>query len=179
MADPFLGELRLVGFNFAPRSWATADGQLVAISQNSALFSLLGTNFGGNGTSTFGLPNLQGSIPVGAGAAPGLSTYDVGEVGGLLNTTLIQSQMPQHTHTVLADRTAADLTTPVNTAFAKGASTPTAVNLYTTDTTPGNQVLMNPNVVTMFGNNLPHNNMMPYLTLNWIIALAGVFPQRS
>ncbi len=177
MADPFVGELRLVGFNFAPINWLTADGQLMPISRYTALFSLLGTNFGGDGKSTFGLPNLQGSIPVGAGQGPGLSLYDVGETGGVLTETLLLSEMPQHTHTIRADKTPADVTSPANNAFGKGASA--AANLYTTDTTPANQVQMNPNVVTLFGNNLPHNNLMPYLTLNWIIALVGVFPPRS
>lgn len=173
MADPFVGELRLVGFNFAPVNWATADGQLMPISRNSALFSLLGVNFGGDGKSTFGLPNLQGSIPIGAGAAPGLSTYAVGEVGGVMSVTLIQSEMPRHNHTMRADTvTEAEVTTPVGNAFAKSKSG----NLYSTSTTPA--VQMNPGIVTNSGNNLPHNNMMPYLTLNWIISLAGVFPQR-
>lgn len=177
MADPFVGELRLVGFNFAPVNWATADGQLMPISRNTALFSLLGTNFGGDGRSTFGLPNLQGSIPVGAGQGPGLSLYDVGETGGVPTETLLQTEMPQHTHTVRGDKIDANATTPANNAFGKGASSKD--NLYTTDTTPGNQVQMNSGIVTFFGNNLPHNNLMPYLTLNWIISLAGVFPPRS
>lgn len=174
MSDPFVGELRLVGFNFAPRSWATADGQLIAISQNPALFSLLGTNFGGNGVSTFGLPNLQGSIPIGAGQGPGLSLYDVGESGGVMSVTLNQSEMARHNHSLLADRANAKNTSPVADAFAKADTA--AGNLYTTKTTP--TVQMNTNIVTYFGGNLPHDNMMPYLTLNWIIALAGVFPQR-
>ncbi len=176
MADPFVGELRLVGFNFAPLNWATADGQLMPISRNTALFSLLGTNFGGNGVSTFGLPDLRASIPVGAGQGPGLSLYDVGETGGVQNETLLLAEMPQHTHTVRADRTLAEATSPANSSFGKGGSA--AANLYTTDTTPSNQVQMNTSVVTFFGGNLPHNNLMPYLTLNWIIALSGVFPQR-
>jgi microcystin-dependent protein len=175
MADPFVGELRLVGFNFAPVNWATADGQLMPISRNTALFSLLGTNFGGDGRSTFALPNLQGSIPVGAGQGPGLSVYDVGETGGLVTETLLQTEMPQHTHTVLAGKLPAEATSPANNAFTKSS----AGNLYTTDTTPSNLLQMNSSIVTFFGSNLPHNNLMPYLTLNWIIALAGVFPARS
>jgi len=174
MADPFVGELRLVGFNFAPVGWATADGQLLPISRNTALFSLLGTNFGGDGRSTFGLPNLQGSIPIGAGQGPGLSLYDVGESGGTQNVTLIQSTTPKHAHTLLADATAGSATTPANNAFARSVA---AGNLYTTNTSP--TVQMNANAVTNFGGNLPHNNLMPYLTLNWIIALQGVFPSRS
>ena len=175
MADPFVGELRLVGFNFAPFQWATADGQLMAISQNTALFSLLGTNFGGNGTSNFGLPNLQGSIPVGAGQGPGLSPYSVGEVGGVPILALTQAEMPAHTHTVKGDATPANSNTPVANTFAQAKTS--VGNLYTPSS--GGSVQMNTSIVTPFGNNLPHNNMMPYLTLNWIIALAGVFPQRS
>jgi microcystin-dependent protein len=173
MADPFIGELRLVGFNFAPLHWATADGQLLPISQNTALFSLLGTAFGGNGVSTFGLPNLQGSIPVGAGQGPGLSFYNVGETGGEQVEALLQTEMPSHTHTVQAEKTDAKDTTPSAGAYARSA----AGNVYATDT--NNLVQMSPGVLTSFGQNLPHNNMMPYLTLNWVIALAGVFPPRG
>jgi microcystin-dependent protein len=175
MADPFVGELRLVGFNFAPSNWATASGQILAISQNTPLFSLLGTRFGGNGTSTFGLPNLQGSIPVGAGQGPGLSDYTVGEVGGQPNETLLQAEMPVHTHTVRANIHDAGASTPANNAFGKGIAS--AGNLYTTNTTP--TVQMNAGAISSVGGNLPHNNMMPYLTLNWIISLYGVFPARG
>ena len=175
MADPFVGELRLVGFNFAPLNWATADGQLLPISRYTALFSLLGVNFGGNGTSTFGLPNLQGSIPVGAGQGPGLTNYSVGETGGVNPVTLLQSEMPAHTHSARADTSAADQPTPVSNAFAKPATS--VGNLYGNAT--GSKVQMNTSIVTVYGNSLPHNNLMPYLTLNWIISMAGVFPQRS
>jgi microcystin-dependent protein len=175
MSNSFLGELRLVGFNFAPINWATADGQLMPISRSTALFSLLGTNFGGDGKSTFALPNLQGNIPIGAGQGPGLSPYDVGQDGGAPTVTLAQNEMPQHTHTLRCDSTPASGTTPVNSAFARGGTG--AGNLYTTSATP--KVQMNTGIVTFYGGNLPHNNMMPYLTLNWIIALSGVFPARS
>jgi microcystin-dependent protein len=175
MSNPFLGELRLVGFNFAAINWAAADGQILPISQYTALFSLLGTNFGGDGKSNFALPNLQGSIPIGAGQAPGLSLYDVGEEGGTPTVTPIQNEMPQHTHTLRCDNTPATATTPVNNAFGRSSSAPG--NLYTTNTST--KVQMNTGIVTMYGGNLPHNNMMPYLTLNWIIALVGVFPARS
>jgi microcystin-dependent protein len=175
MSNPFLGELRLVGFNFAPVSWATADGQILPISQYTALFSLLGTNFGGDGKSNFGLPNLQGNIPIGAGQGPGLSLYDVGEEGGTPTVTLIQNEMPQHTHTLRCDSTPATANTPVNNAFTHCGSA--VGNLYTTNTST--KVQMNTGTVTSYGGNQPHNNVMPYLTLNWIIALAGVFPARS
>jgi microcystin-dependent protein len=175
MSNPFLGELRLAGFSFAPYGWAMANGQVLAIAQNTALFSLLGTNFGGNGTSNFALPNLQGSTPVGAGQGPGLSLYDVGESGGASTVVLLQSEIPAHSHTVQADGTPANQQSPANDAFAKASST--AGNLYTTNTTT--KVQMNQNLVTPYGNNVPHNNLMPYLTLNWIIALQGVFPTRG
>jgi microcystin-dependent protein len=174
MADPFVAELRLVGFNFAPVGWALASGQVLPISQYAGLFFLLGTNFGGNGTSTFALPNLQGSIPVGAGQGPGLSLYTVGESGGSQDVTLLQSEMPQHSHKMLVDSSPATANTPVNNAF--GRSTSAAGNLYTTKTSP--TVPMNPGIVTSFGGSLPHNNLMPNLTLNWIIALQGVLPTR-
>jgi len=175
MADPFIGELRVVGFNFAPIGWATADGQLMPISRNTALFSLLGTNFGGDGKATFGLPNLQGTIPIGAGQGPGLSLYDVGESDGVQNVTLLQTEMPLHTHTMEAENGAATTNLPTNNALARTGTA--AGNLYTTSTTT--KVQMNTSIVTPFGGNLPHNNLMPYLTLNWIIALQGVFPPRS
>lgn len=175
MADPFVGELRLVGFSFAPKHWATADGQLMAISQNTALFSLLGTNFGGNGSSTFGLPNLQGSIPIGAGQGPGLSLYDVGEAGGVPAVTLLQTEMPAHTHTVMADAQPANTSAPAANTFAQTKAS--AGSPYSA--TSSGSAQMNPGIVTNFGNNLPHNNLMPYLTLNWIIALYGVFPPRD
>ena len=174
MSNPFLGELRLAAFSFAPIGWAMANGQLLPISQNTALFSLLGTNFGGDGRSNFALPNLRGSIPIGAGQGPGLSLYNVGESGGIANVSLLQSGMPQHTHTMLADTTLSTVTTPVNNAFAKSIS---AGNLYTTNTTT--KVQMNSSIVTAYGGNLPHNNLMPNLTMNWIIALQGVFPPRN
>lgn len=175
MADPFLAELRLVGFNFAPAGWALASGQVLPISQYSALFSLLGKNFGGNGTSNFALPNLPGSIPIGAGQGPGLSSYNVGDSGGSQSVTLAQPQMPQHSHKMLADTTPASTNTPVNGAFAR--STTAAGNLYTTNTSP--TVQMNSAIVTPYGGGQPHKNLMPYLTLNWIIALQGVFPTRG
>jgi len=172
MSNPFVGELRLVAFNFAPIDWLPANGQLMPVHQNSALFSLLGTNFGGNGTSNFALPNLQGSIPIGAGQGPGLSLYKVGQSGGVQNVTLLQTEMPQHNHAVLADGTAASATSPVNNAFARTSSA--TGNLYTTNTST--KLQMNPGIVKSYGGNLPHNNLMPYLTLNWVISLKGLFP---
>jgi microcystin-dependent protein len=175
MSEPFLGQLSLVGFNFAPIGWQIANGQILPISQYSALFSLLGTYYGGNGTSNFALPNLQGSIPVGAGQGPGLGNYLVGETGGAINVTLIPNQMPSHTHHVMADTTPANQQTPAGNALAKCGSS--AGNLYTTSTTPS--VAMNPAMISPYGSSQPHNNMMPYLTMYWIIAMTGVFPARG
>jgi microcystin-dependent protein len=175
MSNPFLGELRLAGFSFAPVGWAQANGQILSISQNTALFSLLGTNFGGNGTNNFALPNLQGSIPVGAGQGAGLSPYNVGETGGVTSVTLLQSQIPAHNHAVKADSTPANQQSPANNAFAKADTS--AGNLYTTNTSPTSA--MNPGILSLYGGSLSHTNLMPYLTLNWIIALQGVFPTRG
>lgn len=175
MANQFLGQLLLVGFNFPPYQWASCSGQLLAISSNTALFSLLGTNFGGDGRSTFGLPNLQGAVAVGAGQGAGLSIYDVGETGGTQNETLNTSTIPPHSHTPHGAPLPATETDPTGNAFAKSQ----AGNIYnnTSPTPPTSQ--MNAAAITPFpGGNLPHNNMMPYLALNWVIALTGIFPSR-
>jgi microcystin-dependent protein len=178
MSNPFIGQLLLVPYNFNPRGWAFAAGQLIAISQNTALFSLLGTMYGGNGTSTFALPDLRGRIPIGFGQGPGLQNYVQGEVSGTETVTLLSSEMPQHSHPVHADGTPGSTTTPVNGAPAKfAAGTPYA---------PGNSALNQQMAATMVqpaggisGSILPHNNLMPYLTLNWLICLNGVFPSRN
>lgn len=174
MSDTFVGQLMLVPYNFPPRNWALTAGQLLPISQNTALFSLLGTMYGGNGQTTFALPDLRGRIPIGFGQGPGLSNYVQGEVAGTEQVTLLSSEMPQHTHSVNADGTAGTTTTPVNGAPAKfAAGTPYA---------PGNSALnqqMSANMVQLVGGSQPHNNLMPYLTLNWIICLNGVFPSRN
>jgi microcystin-dependent protein len=172
MSEPFVAELRLVGFNFAPAGWAMANGQVMQISQSTALFSLLGTQFGGDGRSTFALPNLQGAIPIGYGQGPGLTNYTVGEQGGSQSVALTLASLPAHSHPVRGDATGANQQTPVLHTFAKSGGG----NMYAGT---GATVQMNPGVVSNSGANLAHNNMMPYLTLNWIIALQGVFPSRS
>jgi microcystin-dependent protein len=174
MSDQFIGELRLVGFNFAPYQWAQAQGQLLPISQNTALFSLLGTFYGGNGTTTFALPNLQGNVVVGAGQAPGLSLYDLGEWGGSQSVTLQSSNVPMHTHTFQADSRPADLTNPGGHALAKtSADNP----IYSPSV--GTSVQLNQSFLSLSGGSQAHNNMMPYLALNWVIALVGIFPTRN
>jgi microcystin-dependent protein len=175
MSDPFVGQLSLVGFNFAPVGWALAQGQLLPISQNTALFSLLGTFYGGNGTSTFALPNLQNSVAIGFGQGAGLSLYDIGEQGGSQTVTLLASETPLHTHTASA-KSLVKATVgqgPANNSFAEM----TPGNAYTTSTSQVAQ--MSPAAISTFGSSQPHNNMMPYLGMYWIIAMQGVFPARS
>jgi microcystin-dependent protein len=173
MADPFVAEIRIFPFNFAPRTWALCNGQLIPISQNTALFSLLGTTYGGNGQSTFALPNLQGSAPMQPGQGPGLSFHPLGETGGSETVTLLESEIPSHLHTLRANNTLAESAVPATDASIARQS----FNLFQTN--------INSNLVPMafqslppVGGSLPHNNMMPYLTLNFSIALQGIFPQR-
>jgi microcystin-dependent protein len=175
MANPFLGQLLLVGFNYAPYQWAQCSGQLLPISSNTALFSLLGVNFGGDGIRTFGLPNLQGNVAVGFGQGSGLSRYDLGETGGTATVTLNSSQTPNHTHTPQAATLLADQEGPGGNAFAKSA----AGNVYNNATSTPALSPMSTSAITAFnGGSLSHENMMPYLALNWVIAMQGVFPQR-
>jgi microcystin-dependent protein len=174
MANPFLAEIRIFAGNFAPTGWATCDGQLLPISQNTALFSLLGTTYGGDGKSTFALPNLQGSAPMQSGQGPGLSLRDLGETGGEQTVTLLQTEMPAHSHGVQASTTP-DQTNPANNAWASGQKG--FGNVYAPS--GANNVQMSPAAMSTTGGNLPHNNMPPYLCLTFIIALQGVFPSRS
>jgi microcystin-dependent protein len=177
MSDPFVAEIRIFPFNFPPKGWAFCDGQLLPLSQNTALFSLLGTTYGGDGKSTFALPDLQGSAPMHPGQGPGLSLHDLGETGGSDTTTLLLSEIPSHTHTVgrALDATG-DSTTPVNNIWAQAGSVRAVVNSYHPGPPTG---AMKSDVVQSTGGGLPHNNMQPYLTLNFCIALQGVFPPRT
>jgi microcystin-dependent protein len=175
MADPFVAEIRIFPFNFAPTGWAFCNGQLLPISQNTALFSLLGTMYGGDGKSTFALPNLQGNVPLGVGQGSGLSDYFEGQEAGTPTVTLIQSEMPFHTHNLMAtveDGTQGSLTEGITVASSPGGQ------LYQNNTS-GNLVMMNPIALAPAGGSMPHNNMMPYLTLNMCIAMQGVFPPRG
>jgi microcystin-dependent protein len=182
MSDQFLAEIRIFPFNFAPTQWAFCNGQLLPLSQYTALFSLIGTYYGGDGRTTFQLPNLQGNVPVDAGQGAGLSLYDVGEQGGSQTVTLLDTENPVHNHLVNASGKNATSTNPSGNVYAKGLYevSPTdkrAVNLYTT-TAPGTTTLK-PTAIGLAGGGQAHNNMMPYLTLNFCIAMQGIFPARS
>jgi microcystin-dependent protein len=172
MADPFVAEIRMFGFNFAPRGWAFCDGQIMSLSQNTALFSLLGTTYGGDGKSTFALPDLRGSAPMFFGQGPGLSVHDIGEASGSETVTLLESEIPGHSHSYMAS-TQLGLE---NKAQGQDWAMGDGVNLYAAANplAPMAAQALAPN-----GGGQPHNNMQPYLTVNFCIALQGVFPPRG
>jgi microcystin-dependent protein len=175
MSSPFVAEIRMFGCNFAPTGWAGCDGQLLPISQNTALFSLLGTFYGGDGKSTFALPNLEGSAAMHQGSGSGLSQRFLGEQSGTENVTLLQSEMPLHTHFVTGQNAhigSIPAANPVQ-ALAKSAGG----NSYTDQTT--NLTQMNFNAISVAGSSFPHNNMQPYLVVFFCIAMQGIFPPRS
>jgi microcystin-dependent protein len=178
MANPFVAEIRAFGFNFPPNGWAQCDGQLLPISQNTALFSLLGTTYGGDGKSNFALPNLQGSVPMHAGQGPGLTPRFLGERSGSDTVTLLSSEMAAHPHNV---QCSVVNTGQVNTAAgnvpARVVTTgPSPVNVYTT---PPANAQFNLRVISVMGSGFPHNNDMPTLVMNFCIAMQGVFPPRG
>jgi microcystin-dependent protein len=174
MADPFVGELMLVAFNFNPVGWQIAAGQIVSISQNTALFSLLGTQYGGNGTSNFALPNMQGNVPIGVGQGPGLSQYFQGETGGSSTVTLLASETPNHNHALMARSALSGISTPSGASLGDSK----AGNIYNSTTSPLAQMSAN-SLPIYSGGSQPHENMMPYLGMYWIIAFQGVFPARQ
>jgi microcystin-dependent protein len=174
MATPFLAEIKMFAGNFAPRGYAFCNGQIMSISQNTALFSLLGTTFGGNGTTTFSLPDLQGRVPVGQGQGPGLSNYVLGELAGTESVTLLSSQMPTHTHIVNARAEVGTSTTPANNAVLAGSSA--RDKLYSTGVP---DATLAPQTIALAGNGLPHENRQPFLAVNFIIAIQGIFPSRN
>jgi microcystin-dependent protein len=172
--DPFVAEIRMLPFNFAPKGWAFCDGQLLPISQNTALFSLLGTTYGGDGKSIFALPDMQGSAPMHPGQGPGLSLHDLGEIGGSDTVTLLESEIPSHTHTLKAGTDPGDNTIPTPTT---SLTTSTGAFLYA----PASNGLspMSVSALAIAGGDQSHNNRQPYLTLSFCIALQGVFPPRT
>jgi microcystin-dependent protein len=175
MADPFVAEIRVVGFNFAPTGWAECDGQLLPISQNTALFSLLGTIYGGNGQSNFALPDIQGQVVVDPGQGQGLSLYDEGQQGGSETTTLLQTEMPIHNHSGKASIDDAQFQSP---APDRALATSSPGFAYQSNASQ-NLANMNAQNLSVTGSSFPHNNMQPYLVLNFVIALQGVYPQRQ
>jgi microcystin-dependent protein len=174
--DPFVAEIRIFPFNFAPKGWAFCDGQILPLSQNTALFSLLGTTYGGDGKSNFALPNMQGRAPMHPGQGPGLSLHDLGETGGEETVTLLESEIPSHAHSLLSDNNDdGDSPSPQNASFAGiPAGSPPVYALPSATKTA-----MNPQALAPAGGDQPHNNMSPYLTLNFCIALQGVYPPRT
>ena len=175
MADPFLAEIRIFPFYFAPRGWAFCNGQILPLSQNTALFSLLGTTYGGDGKSNFALPNMQGSAPMHPGQGNGLSLHDLGETGGTEAVTLLETEIPAHSHALQADGgDVGEERIPINRALAR--TTGVGGKLYGA---VGSQVSMAFAALPVAGASLPHTNMQPYLTLNFCIALQGIFPPRT
>lgn len=184
MTEPFLGELRPFPTNFAPRGWATCQGQLLSIAQNTALFSILGTTYGGNGQTTFALPNLSGSAPIHSGTGPGLSPYVLGEMAGSETVTLMTTEMPTHTHATNTRNTPTTAVAMTNvpsaglfvTRFAYHATS--TASAWRTAMNPGATVL-HPTSVSLAGGGQPHNNQQPYLTILWCICMEGNFPSRN
>jgi len=171
MGEPFVGEIRMVGFNFPPAGWALCDGQLLAISQNETLFTLIGTTYGGDGEETFALPNLQSRMPIHTGQGPGLSNYNLGETGGVESVTLTAQQIPVHNHPLLCSDQNGSQTSP-----SEGVAAANTLNQYSP---PNSPQAMNANLINPSGGSQPHENMMPFLTINFIISLFGIFPTQN
>jgi len=171
MSEPFIGEIRVFGFNFPPRGWATCAGQLLPIAQNTALFSILGTNFGGNGTTNFALPNLQANVPLHVGAGPGLTPRTVGETGGVPQVTLNVAEMPAHTHAANCNSGHGTSYDPANAVWAADAG---GAREYAA----GSNVTMAANALAATGGGQSHSNLQPYLAVNFCIALQGIYPPR-
>ena len=169
MTTPYLGQITMYAFNFAPKGWALCNGQLLSIQQNTALFSLLGTYYGGNGIQNFQLPNLQGRIPIHQGQGAGLSPYTIGQFGGEVNHTLKLTEIPSHSHVLSATTTTATTTEPAGAIFG-------AAPTYTSPATP---IGLNSGTVGNTGSGQPHNNLQPLLVINFFIALTGIFPSRN
>jgi microcystin-dependent protein len=177
-AEPFLASIALFAGNFAPRGWAFCAGQIMSIAQNTALFSLLGTTYGGNGQTTFALPDLRGRAPIGAGLGPGLSNVDLGQAGGTQNVTLLNSNMPMHNHSLNASSTAAAVGAPGSTVVLGDSGTSQSGGLPVYIAAAPDVALL-PGSIGFTGNNIPFSVESPYLGINYIIALEGIFPSRN
>jgi microcystin-dependent protein len=179
--DPFLGQINLLGCNFAPQGWALCQGQLLGIAQYTALFSLLGVNFGGNGTTTFALPDLRSRAPIGFGQGPGLSNYAIGQIGGTETVPINTSSYPAHSHTLFAAASPGTTNAPGGLIEAEGQTGGRGgtinLALYSASGTP--TPLVSAALTAAAGGGQPHNNLQPYLALNFCIALQGIFPSRS
>lgn len=179
--EPYIGQIQLFAFDFAPKGWLLCNGQLLSIAQYSSLFSLIGTTYGGDGVVTFALPDLRGRTPIGFGQGPGLTDREIGEEAGTETVTLIAPQMPMHNHLLTVSSLSANQSSPENhyLAVANGtdanSESPVLVNAY--GTTPS--AIAAPMSIEASGGNQPHNNMQPYLALNYSIALSGIFPSRN
>ncbi len=174
MAEPFLGQIIMGGWNFAPRGYAGCDGQILSIAQNTALFSLLGTTYGGNGQVTFALPDLRGRVPIHVGQGPGLPTMDLGEQAGEVSHTLISTEMPMHNHLVQASNAPGALPAPNGNFIAASSDSHMANYRPTSDGST-----LNPQSIGLAGGNQPHNNMQPFLVITFCIAIEGIFPSRN
>lgn len=174
MSEPFLGEIKMFAGSFAPRSWALCDGQLLAVAQNDALFSLLGTIYGGDGRTTFGLPDMRGRIPIHAGSGPGLTPRNIGSKSGTENETLVVNQLPNHTHTLQANTQAGAQGDAAGTTPSQST-----VGVYLQSPNPLSIRQLKAASISQVGSSQRHNNMMPFLCINFIIALAGVYPSRN
>ena len=176
MSQPFVGEIRLFGCNFAPMGWAFCDGRLLSIAENDVLYVLIGTTYGGDGVTTFGLPDLRGRLPLGQGQGPGLTNRVIGEKAGTETVTLITQQMPAHTHSVLASTGVATTGTPANTLVPGAVSNQT---MYVTDLTGANPFTASGQSISNAGSSQPHENCMSNLAINYCISLFGIFPSQN
>lgn len=176
MSEPFIGEIRMVGFNYAPRGWALCNGQLLGIAQNSALFALLGTTYGGDGRATFGLPDLRGRVAIHQGDGPATSPYVMGQAGGSETVTLLSTQMPAHSHGLTAFNGSPSTNNPTS-AVISSAQTEVGETINSFAASPN--TLMSPAAISPSGGSQPHNNIQPYLCVNFIIALEGIYPSRN
>jgi len=174
MSEPFIAEIRIFAGDFSPRGWAFCDGQLLPIAQNTALFSLIGTTYGGDGRTTTALPNLKGRAPMHPGRGPGLTSRRLGERGGVETVTLTDAQMPSHSHAIRAADTNGSTATPDNNSFSRS----TSGNAYQTNSSTS-LVAMDSGMLQNTGGNQPHNTLQPYLAMNFIIAIVGLYPSRS